>query len=797
MIKRKLLSMLVLLMTAATGAWAESQLPTDASGAFLINSETDWNTFASEVIGGNTFSGKTVKLTEDICVTTMVAADGHAFNGSFDGGGHTLTVNYTTAEQYAAPFHYTYGATIRNLKTVGTINTSGKNAGGVVGRNGTASIKLINVSSSVTINSSVSGSAYHGGLIGYAINATVQGCVFTGSLLGANSNQCGGLLGQKSGTNNSIASFENCIFAPSEITVGSTSSFTFAAAATNLTSFNNCYYTQTLGSAQGQLMRTISAGDYVTIDGLGSTSTIYDCSGITAYGKGLKFNDVFYAGDSETEVSLNLSYNRTGYMLTGYTTSGGSITGSDNPYTLNMPNADVVISANDEPTYTVSMKEGTEDAGKWAIEPTEATTTGVPAGMPVIATYGGMKKVKSVKAVKKVVTPAATDLSMVDCAGNARPSRWTANCYMVHTAGDYILPLVYGNAIKDGVDNTVAYNPGGLTSDTYCSNFVNHADQPITAPWITKSTDGEGVDKGMGITVTSAELLWQDAQGLITAVGIDGDYLTLTVGKDADTQEGNAVIAVKDADGTIVWSWHIWVTKQSFAAADLTKIVADLSEFNNTSYTYKLTPVNLGWVGDATSTTGYHTYYQWGRKDAFIPSTGTNNTNHPVYNIGNSEVTANTQIKDNSITIGYNIQNPTVLYYNSLTKGSCNTHFFNIWDAKQTSTVDAAAAMAKTIYDPCPPGFCVPTSGLYNYILRQTRPMWNSGYIYSGVFFPASGFLDGSNGVLYVVGTDGYYWSATPNDDGIWARSFGFDSSSWNPFGNSRSMGCSVRAVAE
>mgnify|MGYP002625538388 CR=1 FL=1 len=45
---------------------------------------------------------------------------------------------------------------------------------------------------------------------------------------------------------------------------------------------------------------------------------------------------------------------------------------------------------------------------------------------------------------------AVTDLSMVDCAGNARATMSTANCYMVHTAGDYKLPLVYGNAIKNG-----------------------------------------------------------------------------------------------------------------------------------------------------------------------------------------------------------------------------------------------------------------------------------------------------------------------------------------------------------
>ena len=63
-------------------------------------------------------------------------------------------------------------------------------------------------------------------------------------------------------------------------------------------------------------------------------------------------------------------------------------------------------------TYTVTLKEGTEDATSWTIAPAEATTTGVAAGTTVTATYSGAKKVKSVKAVKKA--PAATDLSTIN-----------------------------------------------------------------------------------------------------------------------------------------------------------------------------------------------------------------------------------------------------------------------------------------------------------------------------------------------------------------------------------------------
>ena len=63
--------------------------------------------------------------------------------------------------------------------------------------------------------------------------------------------------------------------------------------------------------------------------------------------------------------------------------------------------AAVATGAVAQTTYKVSVKEGTEDATSWTIAPAEATTTGVAAGTTVTATYSGVKKVKSVKAVKK------------------------------------------------------------------------------------------------------------------------------------------------------------------------------------------------------------------------------------------------------------------------------------------------------------------------------------------------------------------------------------------------------------
>ena len=71
----------------------------------------------------------------------------------------------------------------------------------------------------------------------------------------------------------------------------------------------------------------------------------------------------------------------------------------------------VTVAAPAASTYTVTLKEGTEDATSWTIAPAEATTTGVAQGTQVTASYGGVKKVKSVKAVKKAAAAPALNLT--------------------------------------------------------------------------------------------------------------------------------------------------------------------------------------------------------------------------------------------------------------------------------------------------------------------------------------------------------------------------------------------------
>ena len=129
-------------------------------------------------------------LTEDIVLNdnTMIGTADNPFKGVFDGGLHTVTVNYSTNTdtEYTGLFAYTEGATIKNVKVAGTL-TAELNSGSVCGyaKGGT----LSGCSSSVTINMGapaaligVEGFRYGGGLVAVAEGLTMHDCCYSGIL---------------------------------------------------------------------------------------------------------------------------------------------------------------------------------------------------------------------------------------------------------------------------------------------------------------------------------------------------------------------------------------------------------------------------------------------------------------------------------------------------------------------------------------------------------------------------------------------------------------------------------------
>ena len=322
---------------------------------YLIHNATEWENFCDALQDNDTYNrfiGKTVKLCADISVTRMAGSSTHDFMGTFDGQGHTLTIAYGTAEspiteEYAAPFRYVQtGANIHSLHVDGHIYTSNKFASGIAGcQYGTVSIS--NCRSSVIIHSSVNGDGTHGGIMAVQHGTlTVSGCVFDGRLLTTNGTTlCAGFIGWRYGT----VTLSDCLYAPATdvnlapdetcITNGATFCRSYNG------TFDNCYYTETLGLAQGKLAHSITSEDVTLV--FAGEATEYDVSGITTCGTGIMYDSMLYAGNGD-EVNLTFPVPE-GFSVTAtYTPEGGTATEIipvNGVYSFTMPDVDVVINA--------------------------------------------------------------------------------------------------------------------------------------------------------------------------------------------------------------------------------------------------------------------------------------------------------------------------------------------------------------------------------------------------------------------------------------------------------------------
>ena len=364
---------------------------------YTIHSAAGWNVFCDLLAqhARGYFSGKTVRLGADITVTRM--AGGQPFTGTFDGGGHTLTLDYGTADapidaQFVAPFIETaadgdHQPTFSNLTIDGTIYathtkaTDHDHVGGLIGHLfGTVTIEhctsLVEIHAkggaggfvglcehsvsftdchSAAVVRSAGGS--NSGFVAWSRssywNINFTGCLFDGKLLQQNGNgdSNGGFIGWKGDAK--TVNITNSLCAPAPLadgeTMASSNSATFSREHSNYAAtITNCYDTAAFETAQGKATRTVTAGTDVTIKAIAltGTATQYTVSGITAYsGGGLQRGETLYYG-SDDQLSLTLSNTATGapqgYRYDGYTASAGTLSGT----TLTMPDENVTISVN-------------------------------------------------------------------------------------------------------------------------------------------------------------------------------------------------------------------------------------------------------------------------------------------------------------------------------------------------------------------------------------------------------------------------------------------------------------------
>ncbi|MCR4858803.1 MAG: fibronectin type III domain-containing protein [Bacteroidales bacterium] len=339
----------------------------------IVNTVSDstvqmtWEQFVTRVNNGDFLATDTIALMEDISVSTMAGLYLKFFRSTFDGKGHTLTFNYTATEEYVAPFRYIRGATIKNLTVDGTINMGNYKFGGGFAGDCYGQNHFINCVSDVTIEATKAGDGTHGGFVAkspgttytgiYICKITFTGCAFTGKLLGDGTSHCGGFCGwseyQMSSSKYAEIEFNDCVFAPEEVTMNTDGCATFSRYRNSShVTVNNSYYTQTFGEAQGKKMYSVTGADGVTVARTGNPM-VYNVSRIQASSTGLVYKDTIYAGAGE---ALPL-------ILTGgntYAADHGTLTGTGNPYALTLEAYNTVISD----TTPVSVIKGVTRTGQ-------------------------------------------------------------------------------------------------------------------------------------------------------------------------------------------------------------------------------------------------------------------------------------------------------------------------------------------------------------------------------------------------------------------------------------------------
>lgn len=401
----------------------------------------------------------------------------------------------------------------------------------------------------------------------------------------------------------------------------------------------------------------------------------------------------------------------------------------------------------------------------------------------------------------------------------------TANSYLISAPGYYRIPLVYGNAVKGGTTNESSYKTAH-TGTNVLSNFKDHLGNDITTPFINVQNASN--------PATQVSIVWMDQQALVDGLSVTNDgnksFVNFHVSA-ANIKNGNAVIAVKSADGTIMWSWHLWF--------DHSDALSTIACTNHEGDNFKVTKNILGYtiykwkstsyesprvarmkieqeVGNGAKKSAYITItqspyaekeystalYQFGRKDAF-PGTNTLYESTFVENGGDN------------ISIVNAIQNPGTFYTDGNTWGT-EYRYFNLWSMQTTSQTDASKTLVKTVYDPCPVGFSIPpvktfsgvtTTGTTNTNNKDINALgdWDQGWHFyakdssspSTVYYPAIGSRTAKEGKLYGVKDRGYYWVGVPSSTSA-GNNLDIRNTIVIPANNlNRAVGCSIRPVAQ
>lgn len=393
----------------------------------------------------------------------------------------------------------------------------------------------------------------------------------------------------------------------------------------------------------------------------------------------------------------------------------------------------------------------------------------------------------------------------------------SANCYIVNGPGYYRIPLVMGNGV--GADNSEFYNYLGTAMNAISSS--NLSDQ--------------------GGIPTSAVVVWDDVTSdgsWIDNCFVDGNWLKFHISR-AKAQQANVLIAIKDNNTPTprtMWSYHIWMTDyipSNYPAYDSNALLSDITFTNKNNIQYTIPPYNLGWVVENTKATYYHPstiyvvlrqgtpsspeghyaimrierpdyvadysladtvtghglYYQWGRP---VPLQGTS-----PYG-GTTTLTAINVSGNTSNHVLNGLQNPQASM-NSWLSGRTDAYTF--WDSDNTTTNTDDDSVSKTMYDPSPANYSLPSRNYLNgFSYDGTYTEGHLVYSSQSLYIPPK--LDYRSGTNMHGSTKGssYYWTADSDGNGsstceIYGQESGKFYSTVGSGSGSAASGMSIRSM--
>lgn len=366
-------------------------------------------------------------------------------------------------------------------------------------------------------------------------------------------------------------------------------------------------------------------------------------------------------------------------------------------------------------TATVYPENATNKNVKWGS--TNPIAASVSDEGLVTATLFGMSTIRvktedGGKTDNCIITVKSPEAEVTDLSQGG-----SANCYIVSSAGRYSFRAVQGNS-----DNSVG-------------------------------------------SVAKAEVLWESfgtgtapSKGdIIKTVSYAGNAVSFQTA--SPLKDGNALIAVKNSAGTILWSWHIWVCGGY-----------DAAESAHTYYNKagKMMDRNLGAISATPGNVGaLGLLYQWGRKDPFPGGAGIKaNTPAATTLTWPSPV----QSSESVGTIEYATAHPTIFIMGKSSGGD--------WSWTEDVYPNLRWAYSKTIYDPCPPGWTVPSGHTQGVWAKAGSTLGSMQVDYdttkggidfggkfgnaSSIWYPGAGSLRYDSGALAYVGNEGLWWSFTP-----------------------------------